>query len=193
MRRVALLLCLGMLCAGGRGAALAAGETFADPFAYCAAVGTIDAPDARYTGARMPESIARGLKQALGAPAGAPLTPFLEHSFWRCMDGQVYACTVGANIPCQEKADTSGTPTAAMADFCRSRPGQDVIRVRHRPRHRLPLALRRRHPADRPHGHHRRPARLSGERLASDPAARIRVRHCAAPPAIVTDVSPRRR
>jgi hypothetical protein len=127
MRRVALLLCLGMLCAGGRGAALAAGETFADPFAYCAAVGTIDAPDARYTGARMPESIARGLKQALGAPAGAPLTPFLEHSFWRCMDGQVYACTVGANIPCQEKADTNRTPTAAMADFCRSRPGQDVI------------------------------------------------------------------
>jgi hypothetical protein len=28
---------------------------FSDPFAYCAAVGTIDAPDARYTGPRVPD------------------------------------------------------------------------------------------------------------------------------------------
>ncbi len=27
--------------------------TYSDPFAYCAAVGTIDAPDARYTGPKI--------------------------------------------------------------------------------------------------------------------------------------------
>jgi hypothetical protein len=29
--------------------------TFTDPFAYCAALGTIDAPDSRYTGPKVPE------------------------------------------------------------------------------------------------------------------------------------------
>jgi hypothetical protein len=42
---------------------------FSDPFAYCAAVGTIDAPDARYTGPKVPEVVARfekGLRRARG-------------------------------------------------------------------------------------------------------------------------------
>jgi hypothetical protein len=34
------------------------------------------------------------------------------------MDGKVYACTVGANLPCGEKANTSRTPSTAMTDFC---------------------------------------------------------------------------
>jgi hypothetical protein len=100
---------------------------FSDPFAYCAAVGTIDAPDLRYTGPKVPEAVARGLKQALGAPANAPLEPFLHNTFWRCMDGTVYACTVGANLPCQERADTSRTPTQGMTDFCKNNPNADVI------------------------------------------------------------------
>jgi hypothetical protein len=99
--------------------------SFSDPFAYCAAVGTVDAPDSRYTGPRMPKAIARGLKKALAAPSTAPLTPFLKNSFWRCMDGKVYACTVGANLPCQEKADTSRTPTSAMTEFCRDNADAD--------------------------------------------------------------------
>ena len=32
-------------------------ETFSDPFAYCAAVGQIDAPDARYTGPLMTDAL----------------------------------------------------------------------------------------------------------------------------------------
>ncbi len=32
-----------------------------DPFAYCAAVGTIDVPDARYVGERVPDPVVRGM------------------------------------------------------------------------------------------------------------------------------------
>jgi len=101
--------------------------TFTDPSAYCAAVGTIDAPDSRYTGPNVPEAVAQGLKKAFGAPAAAPLEPFLHHSFWRCMNGIVYACTVGANLPCQERADISRKPTESMTDFCRNHPQAKVI------------------------------------------------------------------
>jgi hypothetical protein len=105
----------------------AAEQRFADPFAYCAAVGTIDAPDARYAGPIMPDALARGLKAALGLPDGAPLQPLREHSIWRCMAGKVYACTFGANLPCEQKADASRSPTSAMTVFCRDEPDADVI------------------------------------------------------------------
>ena len=100
---------------------------FTSPFAYCTAIGTIDAPDDRYTGPPTPRVIARGLKRAFGAPKSASLTPFLENSFWRCMDGKVYACNVGANLPCQGKADSSRTPNAGMVDFCKENPNTDFI------------------------------------------------------------------
>jgi hypothetical protein len=100
-------------------------ESFSDPFAYCAAVETIDAPDARYQGPAVPESIARGLQKATGAPAG-DLTAFSSSS-WRCMDGNVYACTVGANLPCTAKADASRTPGPALATYCEQQPDADVI------------------------------------------------------------------
>ena len=102
------------------GAAIAPTEGhFVDPFAYCAAVGTIGAPDARYTGPAMPETVARGLKAALAPPADGPVDPLLGNSIWRCMNGKVYACTVGANLPCSEKADARREPAPALADFCR--------------------------------------------------------------------------
>ena len=101
--------------------------TFTDPFAYCAALGTIDLPDSRYTGPQVPETVARGLKKAFGAPADAALDFFLNNTVWRCMDGMVYACTVGANLPCQEQADTSRKPTQEMTDFCRNNRQADVI------------------------------------------------------------------
>jgi hypothetical protein len=101
--------------------------TFSDPFAYCAALGTIDAPDSRYTGPKVPEAVAQGLKKAFGAPADAPLEPFLHNTFWRCMNGQVYACTVGANLPCQERADVSRSPTQGMTTFCQNNPHAEVI------------------------------------------------------------------
>jgi hypothetical protein len=104
----------------------AQGTTYSDPFAYCAAVGTIDAPDARYSGPSVPDEVARGLRTATQAPPDAPLDQFRSGSFWRCMDGKVYACTVGANLPCQEQANTSQAPTAAMTNYCRTNPNGDI-------------------------------------------------------------------
>ncbi len=101
--------------------------TFGDPFAYCASVGTVDGPDARYTGPKVPDSVARGVMKATHASADAPLDVFVKNSFWRCMGGKVFACTVGANLPCQAKADTNRTPTAEEAGFCQANPNSDFI------------------------------------------------------------------
>ena len=102
-------------------------STFTDPFAYCRAVVTIDSPDARYTGAKMPDVVAKGLQKASGAAPDAPLQVFIQNSFWRCMDGKVYACTVGANLPCDSKANVSKTPTQEEVDYCKSSPDSEFI------------------------------------------------------------------
>lgn len=101
-------------------------STYTDPFAYCAAVGTIDSPDARYTGPELPEAVVNGLNEALELP-GTPAPPVAQGTVWRCMDGQVYACTVGANLPCLEKADTGREPNEGMTAFCQEQPDAEVI------------------------------------------------------------------
>ena len=100
--------------------------TFTDPFAYCAAVGTLDAPDARYAGPKMPAAIVNGLQKALNL-TGTPAPPITQNSFWRCMEGKVYACTVGANLPCLDKANLSKTPSPGMLEYCRANPTADFI------------------------------------------------------------------
>ena len=65
-------------------------ETFSDPFAYCDAVGQIDAPDARYTGSWMSDSLFKDYLQAAGLDASNnyPET-FKQMTIWRCMNHQV--------------------------------------------------------------------------------------------------------
>jgi hypothetical protein len=104
----------------------AVAETYTDPFAYCAEMGTIDAPDASYTGPAVPESVARGLQTALNAP-DTPLDMLQNGSTWRCMDGKVMACFVGANLPCEAKANIDKTPTQEEIDFCTANPDSDFI------------------------------------------------------------------
>jgi hypothetical protein len=118
------------LAACGRSAASqpAGGSSTSDPFAYCSAVGTIDAPDARYTGVPVPESIVQGYLKAAGlVDNGEPSELLQKATFWRCMNGSVYACNIGANLPCGSKADTNKTPTQAMQDFCKANPDADAI------------------------------------------------------------------
>lgn len=110
----------------GAPAATPGPTNFTDPFAYCAAVGSIDRPDARYKGTNAPESVAKGLQVAMGVP-DTPLEVLQNGLAWRCMDRKVYACFVGANLPCEEKADPSRTPSQAMKDFCAQNPNSDVI------------------------------------------------------------------
>ena len=71
---------------------------YSDPFAYCAAVGTVDAPDARYNGPEMPDSVIQGLIQQGVVSADAP-PEFQKSAVWRCMNGQVWVCHFGANLP----------------------------------------------------------------------------------------------
>lgn len=104
----------------------AAPASYTDPFDYCAAVGAIDAPDATYTGPDMPETVVQGLQTALNAP-DIPLSVLEGGSTWRCMNGDVYACFVGANLPCDAKANTDRTPTQEEIDFCQQNPNSDVI------------------------------------------------------------------
>jgi hypothetical protein len=102
--------------------------TFADPFAYCAAVGTIDRPDARYTGTPVPDQIITGFKKAAGVEASTePMDALRKSTIWRCMDAKVYVCNFGANLPCDSKADTDQTPTEAMKAFCAANPGSDFM------------------------------------------------------------------
>src|SRR5512144_707365 len=67
--------------------ATASQVTYSDPFAYCAAVGTIDTPDARYTGPRISEEIVNGYKKAAGLEASTePMDMFMKTTIWRCMN-----------------------------------------------------------------------------------------------------------
>jgi hypothetical protein len=103
-RRLSLVVSwssIGMLCAGvsafpAESAGMAAS---ADLVAHCKSVGTSD----------------------LVRPA-----PDAAGSFWRCMDGLVFVCAVGANIPCQSKADVSRRNSGAEA-FCRENPDAQIV------------------------------------------------------------------
>ena len=100
--------------------------TYSDPFAYCVAVGTVDTPDARYTGDKMPDSILKGMNRQGIVSADAPVE-FQKNAVWRCMDGKVWVCHFGANLPCQEKADTAQAPSTDMQVFCTVNKNAEVI------------------------------------------------------------------
>jgi hypothetical protein len=100
--------------------------SYDDPFAYCAAVGTIDEPDEHYTGEDVPDVVAEGIRAAFNAE-DVDLEVYRRGTVWRCMDGNVYACNVGANIPCLAKADLSREPRQPVIDYCKENPSSDFI------------------------------------------------------------------
>jgi hypothetical protein len=93
-------------------------QTYHSPVAYCRAVGTIDKPDSRYAGPKLPPWMARELN--LKPDQGALME-------WRCADKAVLACVYGANIPCDSKANTSQKPTQAIIDYCRQSPDSTFV------------------------------------------------------------------
>ncbi|HTP03127.1 MAG TPA: hypothetical protein VMJ64_17250 [Anaerolineales bacterium] len=106
----------------------ATAASFSDPRAYCAAVRTIDKPDARYTGNAVPDAVINGFERAAGLESTTePMEMLRKTTIWRCMNGKVYACNFGANLPCDSKANTSRSPTQPMTDYCKANPGSDFI------------------------------------------------------------------
>ena len=111
----------------GLAPAQAADKPFTDALAYCQAVGNIDAPDARYTGAAVPDWMVGALytKDELKAQKKAKVDP-ARAVVWRCMGGKVWGCLQG-NSPICGKANQEMKPTKEMRDFCTSQPNAEVI------------------------------------------------------------------
>jgi len=82
---------------------------FADPFEYCKAVVNVDCSleggecDARYTGPKPPPIVASTLGGAVA---------------WRCMNGKVMGCYLGASGSACEKPGASGKPPAGLIEYC---------------------------------------------------------------------------
>jgi len=100
-------------CAWAFGTGSAAAQTFADPFDYCAAVGTIDAPDHRFVG-RPPVA-----KMRKAFDIGPGFDHLQDRNFpWRCVSGAVWGC-VWTNHEICVRADISRVPTKEISAFCR--------------------------------------------------------------------------
>ncbi|HQJ52061.1 MAG TPA: DUF333 domain-containing protein [Anaerolineae bacterium] len=104
----------------------AALKKYADPFAYCAAVGTVPAPDARYDGDALPEALVQAMVRGNIVSADAP-AEIQKNAVWRCADGKVKVCHRGANLPCEEMADASGIASSEMEAFCQENKSAEVI------------------------------------------------------------------
>ncbi len=91
-----------------------------DPFAWCAQQG-----DTEIIGGPLPGKLVSAMvAQGLVAEEAPPHVQ--QANDWRCMEGQVWVCPLGANLPCAEKADLSREPSQAVADWCQANAGADV-------------------------------------------------------------------
>jgi hypothetical protein len=93
-----------------------------DPFAYCAAIGSIDRPAGGSS--PVPMALEPFLARVLGLPAGLDFRP--ESYYWRCMNGVVFVCAIGANIPCAAKADLARRNVGADT-YCQDNPEARLV------------------------------------------------------------------
>ena len=94
--------------AGNAAPADTSGATsFSNPFTYCSAVGTVDAPDSTYSGPKTPPGLAR----VLG------LQPDTDQLHWRCANERVLVCNAKNGPACDM------TPTVdMMIGYCAQHP-----------------------------------------------------------------------
>lgn len=91
--------------------------TYTNPFAYCAAVGTVDQPGPRYRGAEHPKDIVTSMSKATG---GSSLYP--GQTTWRCEGGRVMGCYLGASGEnCSFRVDRAMGASREMIRYCRTR------------------------------------------------------------------------
>ena len=117
----AALGALGLALAGIAGALdptprpAAGPRDIADPFTYCAKVGTDDRRGLP-AGEQATVLLEPYTRAALGVSPEAPLAA--SSIFWRCMDAKVYVCAVGANLPCGSRANPSNQNRGAE-NYCK--------------------------------------------------------------------------
>ncbi len=105
------LLCLLALTA----AADAAFAEGAPPAQVCRRAGTDDTPRTP------PESLMPAIRRAFDLDDKYPS----EAAYYRCVDGHVLACFVGANLPCGKANLARSLPAAT--EWCRDNPNADFI------------------------------------------------------------------
>lgn len=92
MRQVWVFGAVAATAAGFLGvAANALVQTYTEPIQYCRAVKTIDEPDKRYTGPRVPASVLSRIAEDLKVPKEQVNQGDVS---WRCMNGALLACIV---------------------------------------------------------------------------------------------------
>jgi hypothetical protein len=98
-----------------------------DPWAYCRSVRTQDFVAQRHLGKNLPRVLLQPARGALGLADDMPEALLTEGLTWRCMNAQVWACHVGANLPCWSKADTRRQPGEGTAEYCREHPDEQSV------------------------------------------------------------------
>lgn len=115
MRSLVLLLALGVFASVGG----APGQAHAaSPEAFCRSAGTDD------TLRPIPQSLVPAAVTLFGLSA-MPAEQVERGTFFRCYEGRVLVCNVGANLPCG-KANTS-RDLAGADTWCKGNPDSDFI------------------------------------------------------------------
>lgn len=103
--------------------------TINNVFSYCTIQGNMDSIDVQKIKPDWLKRVEPLLRKTFSLSSSIPVGLVVKGTFWRCMEGQVYVCIVGANIPCWGKADVSRKPTVAMQNFCHFHSGSTDLPI----------------------------------------------------------------
>ena len=109
----------------GAGSDPVAADQYRDPFAYCRAVrdmggGEGGVADDKYLGTQPPPEVVAALERKWGGNMSTGAT-------WRCMEGRVYACYLGASGRACRPAATSDDQWRAIREVCASNPNLEIV------------------------------------------------------------------
>src|SRR5262249_45825248 len=102
---------------------------FKNPFVYCAAIGTINHQDERYTGPARPDVIVTKLRKILNVDPAVSQQEFALSVTWRCLEHTVVACARTDQAPCSDKAGLAvlNTQLPQVVQYCADHPQAAVV------------------------------------------------------------------
>lgn len=101
-------------------------QAVAEPFRWCGHGASSPVLNGLQNPASLPDKLIKPMLAA-GLVTDAMPLDLLKQTRWRCMGGDVWVCMIGANLPCNERADTTKTPSDKMLEFCQSNPNSESI------------------------------------------------------------------